>query len=59
MGSTNLFKVVAALPLNAKLYFCHLCIFGEDAEFEAPHCKAADAGYEKPDSNVDSQAEVA
>lgn len=59
MGSVNLFKVVAALPLNAKLYFCHLCIFGEDADFEPPSGKIQSEFNEKPNSCCENQAEVA
>lgn len=33
MGSVNLMKVINVLPLNAQLYFCHLLIFGDNADF--------------------------
>lgn len=34
MVSKTLFKIVDALPMKAKLYFWHLCVFGDDADFE-------------------------
>jgi hypothetical protein len=34
MGSLRLFKVIEILPLNAKMYFYNLCIFGDSASFE-------------------------
>lgn len=33
MGSVSLIKIVNVLPLNARLYFCHLLIFGDNADF--------------------------
>lgn len=40
MGSVNAFKLVNALPIKAKLYFFHLCVFGHDADFDHQRCKA-------------------
>jgi transcriptional regulator with XRE-family HTH domain len=34
MGSLRLFKIVETLPLNAKMYFYNLCLFGELASFD-------------------------
>jgi transcriptional regulator with XRE-family HTH domain len=34
MGSLRLFKIIETLPLNAKMYFYNLCLFGESASFE-------------------------
>lgn len=51
MGSANLSKVIDSLPLSAKVYFSHLLIFGEDADFETqnatgkpdkPNCKTSE-----------------
>lgn len=39
MGSVNVFKVVNALPIRAKLYFFHLCVFNTDADFDYQKCK--------------------
>jgi hypothetical protein len=34
MGSLRLFRIIETLPLNAKMYFYNLCLFGESASFE-------------------------
>ncbi|MGL4618718.1 MAG: GIY-YIG nuclease family protein [Chroococcidiopsis sp.] len=34
IASKTFFKLVEAMPLNAKLYFTHLCVFGEETKVE-------------------------
>ena len=34
MGSLSVFQIVNALPIRAKLYFFHLCVFDSDADLE-------------------------
>ena len=34
MGSHNLQKLITALPLKARLYYCYLCFFGETLEIQ-------------------------